>query len=163
MNDTPRKKRIREKLVKHFAEDWEVKYPTIKYKKKTGIKGLWKKFFGRKHSVFAMYWFFKHDRLKNEDSRPFDFPLKHDNIPVSDVPFKYQLQGNWQIEEEDIKYLYGGPLIDQHGDLLVSAENKVQKILRLLPIITIVISFISALIFLIYRILLFIEVFPSAI
>jgi len=56
LTDSPRKRR--EKLAKNFAEDWILNYtnqPTIRYKKYTGIKGFWKKLFGRKHTVFAMY------------------------------------------------------------------------------------------------------------
>ena len=158
MKDTPRKKKIRDKLVKSFSDDWEidiVSIPTIKYKKNTGFKGLWKKYFGKKHSIFAMYWFFKNHRLQNEESRKFDFPIKHDNIPVEGMPFKYELQGNWQIEEDDLKYLFGGPLIDQHGDLLVPADSKLKNLQRILPFLTIIISFISAIIFLVYRIYIF--------
>ena len=131
--DTPRKKKLREKLVKKFSEDWEIDTktgPTIRYKKKTGLLGIFQKFFGRKHSVFAMYWFFKHDRLNNIESRKFHFPVKHDNIPTPGVPFKYEMQGTWQIEDEDLKYLYGGPLIDQHGDLLVPVDTKLKRIQR---------------------------------
>ncbi len=132
-NDTPRKKKRREKLVKAFAEDWEIDTstgPTIRYKKYSGLKGLYQKFFGRKHSVSAMYWFFKHDRLKNQGSRGFDFPIKHDNMPIPGVPFKYEMQGTWQLEDEDTKYLFGGPLIDQDGDLLVPVDTKLKRVQR---------------------------------
>lgn len=158
LKDTPRKKKIRDKLVQKFSDDWQVdlkKIPTIRYKKYTGLKGLWKKFFGAKHSVFAMYWFFRDHRRHNEDFRKFDNPISHDNIPVEGVPFKYELHGNWQIEEEDLKYLFGGPLIDQHGDLLVPVDSKLKKLQRILPSLTILISFISAIIFLVYRIYIF--------
>ncbi len=156
MKDSPRKKKSREKLVKRFAEDWEIdtsSTPTIKYKRYSGFKGWWKKFFGRKHTVFAMYWFFKHDRLNNEDSRKFYFPLKHDNIPTKGVPFKYELLSNWQINEDDLKYLYAGPLIDQHGDLLVSAETKWQQFMKKIPIITLIIGLLSGLLALVFNIL----------
>lgn len=114
-NDTPRKRKRREILIAAFSEDWEIDTstgPTIKYKKTDGLLSIWKRYFGKKHSVFAMYWFFKHDRLKNHESRKFSFPLKHDNMPVTGVPMKYEMLGTWIIKEEDLKYLYGGPLID---------------------------------------------------
>lgn len=131
--DTPRKKKRREKLVDKFSKDWEIDTytgPTIRYKKNTGFLGAYKKLFGRKHSVFAMYWFFKYDRLNNIESRKFQFPVKHDNMPIPGHPFKYEMQGTWHIEDEDLKYLYGGPLIDQHGDLLVPGDSKLKKIQR---------------------------------
>lgn len=130
IKDTPKKKRIREGLIKKFSQDWEVDYsngPTIRRKEMSGITGFFKNLFSSKHSVFAMYWFFKHDRLNNEESRKFYFPIKHDNIPTPGVPFKYEMQGTWRINEDDLRFLYGGPLIDQHGDLLVPAEDQLQK------------------------------------
>ena len=147
--DTPRKKRIREKLVKEFSEDWEVDYtrgPTIRRIKTRGVKGFFKNLFARKHSVFAMYWFFKHDRLKNEESRKFYFPIKHDNMPAPGVPFKYEMQSSWQINEDDLKYLYGGPLIDQHGDLLVPVDDRIHKFLRFAKLIAPIFVIASALV-----------------
>lgn len=132
--DTPRKKNRRDKLVKRFSEDWEVDTstgPTLRYKRKPGLFGLWQRFFGRKHSVFARYWYFKSEYLNNENIRKFYFPVKHDNMPVSGVPFKYELQGTWQIEDEDLTYLYGGPLIDQHAELLVPVDAGLKKAQRI--------------------------------
>ncbi|RLA79869.1 MAG: hypothetical protein DRG78_12070 [Epsilonproteobacteria bacterium] len=105
-----------------------------------------------------MYWFFRDRRRNNEDFRKFKNPITHDNIRVEGIPFKYELHGNWQIEEDDLKYLFDGPLIDQDGDLLVPADNKLKKLQRILPFLTILISFISAIIFLVYRIYIFIIV-----
>jgi len=146
-NDTLRKQKRREKLVKSFSEDWEIDTsiePTIRYKKVAGIHGLWKKYFGKKHSVFAMYWFFKHDRLNNHESRKFYFPIEHDNMPVSGVPMKYEMQGTWQIDEGDLKYLYGGPLIDQDGDLLVPVDTKIKKLQRFIQLAAPFLVFTSA-------------------
>ena len=148
-NDTPRKKRIRERLVERFSEDWEIDFdrgPTIRRKSKRGFLEYLKDLFGRKHSVFAMYWFFKHDRLKNENSRKFDFPIKHDNMPVPGVPFKYEMKGSWLIEDEDLKYIYGGPLVDQHGDLLVPVDTNLNKIFRFAKLVAPVFAIASALI-----------------
>jgi len=133
--------------VKNFSEDWELDFssrPTLKYKRKGGIPGIYQRYFGRKHSVFAMYWFFKHEYLNNHDARKFHFPLKHDNIPVKGVPFKYELHGTWWLEDEDLKILYGGPLIDQHLEVLVQAETKLNKMVRLCQIATPPIALTSA-------------------
>lgn len=148
-NDTPRKKKRREKLIKRFSEDWEIDVysgPTIRHKNKTGLLGIYQKLFGRKHRVYAMYWFFKHDRLNNHESRKYEFPVKHDNIPTPGVPFKYEMQGTWQIEDEDLKYLYDGPLIDQHGDLLVPVDTKINKIQRFVQLAAPFFVLISAII-----------------
>jgi hypothetical protein len=131
--DTPRKKNRREKLAKRFSEDWETEYktnPIIRYKRKSGLSGLWQKFFGRKHSVFSMYCFFKYEYLNNKNAQKFYFSLDHDNIPVKGVPFKYELQGTWDIDDADLKYLYGGPLIDQHTELLVPADTRFNGFIR---------------------------------
>lgn len=161
--DTPRKKKRREKLVQRFAEDWYVDTstgPTIRYKRKTGISGLWQRIYGRKHSVFAMYWYFKHERLNNEDMRKFYFPLKHDNMPVSGVPFKYELQGTWNIEDDDLKYLYSGPLIDQQAELLVPVDAGLQKAQRLAKMITPFLALLAGIILLFVRGLQLIPVWP---
>jgi hypothetical protein len=145
--DTLRKKRRRDKLVKLFSEDWEFNFssvPTIKYKRKKGLRGIWQKYFGRKHSVFAMYWFFKHERQKNEVFRKFRFPLKHDNMPVEDVPFKYQLQGTWYLDDEDLRFLYGGPLIDQNRELLVEADTRFNRFIRFCQMATPPVAFLGA-------------------
>lgn len=67
-------------------------------------------------------------------------------MPVPGVPFKYQLRGSWRIEEDDLKYLYGGPLIDQHGDLLVPVENNLNRFLRLAQLVAPIFGIASALI-----------------
>jgi len=93
-----------------------------------------------------MYYFFKHEYLNNEDARKFYFPLQHDNIPVKGVPFKYELQGTWDIDDSDLKYLFGGPLIDQHTELLVPADTRLNGVIRFFQKATPLIGFISALI-----------------
>lgn len=161
--DTPRKKNRREKLVKRFSEDWEVDTntgPTLRYKRKPGLFGLWQRFFGRKHSVFAMYWYFKSEYLNNESIRKFYFPVKHDNMPVSGVPFKYELQGAWQIDDEDLKYLYGGPLIDQHAELLVPVDAGLEKAQRIAKLITPFLILCASIILLIVRGLQLLAVWP---
>ena len=153
--DTPRKRKRREKLVKKFAEDWTVELktgPTLKYNQKTGLVGIWQRFFGRKHSVFAMYWFFKNLYLTNEDARKFYFPLKHDNLPVKGVPFKYELLGTWVIEDEDLKYLHSGPLINSDLEVLVPTDTGVSKAIRIMKFLTPILVFVSALILLAVRI-----------
>ena len=152
--DTPRKKKRRDKLVKKFSENWELNLssvPTLKYKRKKGIRGVWQNVFGRKHSVFAMYWFFKHERQNNEVLRKFHFPLKHDNMPVEDVPFKYQLQGKWYLDDDDLKFLYGGPLIDQNRELLVKADTRFNRFIRFCQIATPPVSFLVAITTLLIR------------
>ena len=152
--DTPRKRKVRERLVKKFSEDWSVELvtaPTLKYNRKKGLAGLWRKYFGRKHSVFAMYWYFKNLYLTDENARKFYFPLKHDNLPVKGVPFKYELLGTWVIDDDDLKFLYGGPLINQDLELLVPADTGISKVIRIIKFVTPILTFISAIILLIVR------------
>ncbi len=59
---------------------------------------------------------------------------------------KYEMQGTWIIKEEDLKYLYGGPLIDQHGDILVSADTNIKKLQRFIHLAAPFLVFTSAVI-----------------
>jgi hypothetical protein len=61
----------------------------------------------------------------------FPFPVRPDNMPVPAIPIKYELMGSWQVKEDDLKYLCGGPLLDQSGDILVPAETKLRRVQRL--------------------------------
>jgi len=107
-----------------------------------------------------MYWYLKHERLNNEDMRKFYFPLKHDNMPVSGVPFKYELRGTWNIEDDDLKYLYSGPLIDQQAELLVPVDAGLQKAQRLAKMITPFLALLAGIILLLVRGLQLIPVWP---
>ena len=163
VNDTPRKRAKRERLVARFERDWEVSFdpvPTLKYKNKNFLVRFWLSLIGKKHTVFAMYWFFKYKYLEDSNYPKFTFPLKHDNIPVAGVPFKYELCGLWVIQEDDLKYLYGGPVIDQHGDILVPAEQTKDKLLRWLNLSRAIIGLVAMLILLAVRFLQFKLVWP---
>ena len=133
MPPTPDRMREIDCLVTRFNDDWYLDLSTVEIRHKPIpwfaeiLELVWR----RKHSVFSMYWFFKKDRLQNEDSRKFHFPLKHDNIPVKGVPMKYELMGSWSIPKNDLKYLYGGPLTDQSGLLLVPPDQGFKKFVRI--------------------------------
>ena len=153
-NDTPRKQKRREKLIQHFSEDWTYEIsdvPTIRYRRHSGLKGIWQRLFGRKHTIFALYWFFKHEYRLNEELRKFQFPVAHDNMPVQGFPFKYEMHGRWHIDDDDLKYLYGGPLIDQQGELMVPVDGGVKKAQRIAKLVTPFIALVSALLLFLYR------------
>ena len=125
INDSERLKKRRKKLAKAFSEDWELELndiPKIRYKKIAGVKGLYKKIRRKKHTVFAMYWFFNYEYVRNEHLQKFHFPINHDNTPVKGVPMKYTLQGRWIIDDEDLSYLRAGPLLDQDYMEIVKPE-----------------------------------------
>lgn len=131
--DTPEKQRKREQLRNQFDKDWFLSFtpPEIKRKEKTFWENVKSFFRPKKHSVFALYCWLKKQYLVNENARKFDFPVKHDNMPVKGVPFKYELNKIWTIPQSDIKYLYGGPLIDHEMKLLVPPENNWKKYIRI--------------------------------
>ena len=122
-----------EALAQRFADDWYLDLSTVEIRHKPvpwyfkTLEIIWRK----KHSVFSMYWFLKKERLNNEKSRGFDFPLKHDNMPIKGVPMKYNLMGKWSIPKEDLKYLYAGPLTDQQDQLLVQPDQGFKKFVRI--------------------------------
>lgn len=121
MSPTPDQKRNIDKEKDSFGNNWYLDLNTIEIRHnpipwwKVPIDIIWRK----KNSVFGMYWWLKYERLSNEQSRSFDFPLIHDNMPIEGQPMKYQLQGKWTIPKKDLKFLSGGPLIDQDFKLLV--------------------------------------------
>lgn len=151
--DTPEKQRKRKKLVERFDKDWELDLNTveIKRKHKSFTQKIFDFFKSNKHTVFAMYYWIKNERLINENARSFYFPLKHDNIPVKGFPFKYTLEGTWSIPESDLKYLYGGPLIGQNAELLVPHEGAWKKMIRVSKNIFKILTPIITLVFLIVR------------
>lgn len=121
MPPTPDQKRNIEKEKTSFGDNWYLDLTTIEIRRK---KLKWWRiplyfFWPKKNSIFAMYWWRKHERLSNESARSFDFPLKPDNIPIEGHPTKYILQGKWTIPKGDLKFLSGGPLVDQDFKLLV--------------------------------------------
>lgn len=136
--DTPEKRRKREKLINRFDKDWylDMDMDTIEIRRyeKTLIEKIKSLFIIKKHSIFTLYWWIKRQRRVNEEFRKFDFPFIENNIPpVKGIPYTYQLRGNWKIPESDLKYLYGGPLIDELGqNILVKHQSKFQKVISLI-------------------------------
>ena len=131
--DTPEKQKKREQLRNQFDKDWFLSFnpPQIKRKKKTFLEKVISFFRPKRHSVFALYWWLKKQRFDNENARKYEFPIKHDNMPVKGVPMKYELNKIWTISQSDLKYLYGGPLIDHDLNILVPYENNWKKYIRI--------------------------------
>ncbi len=62
---------------------------------------------------------------------PYPDAVKHDDIPIKGFPRKHQLVNGWSIPEQDLKYLFDGPLIDENGNLLVKHQSRLQKIVSI--------------------------------
>ncbi|MFH6602038.1 hypothetical protein ACEZ3G_01005 [Maribacter algicola] len=151
--DSPEKQRKRKKLADRFDNDWEFDFKNVQIKRKhksfvEKLKGIFK---SKKHSVFAMYWWLKYQYMKDDTAKKFYFPLKHDNIPVKGLPFKYEMKGKWTIPSADLKYLYGGPLISQELELLVPPEDTWKKVIRISKNLAKVLTPIFGFIFFLFR------------
>jgi hypothetical protein len=125
-----------QRLINKFSEDWEINitnFPTIRHKKKKGLQRVLQKFFGRKHRVIALYYFINKAYSENSEYMKYWFPIDHDNTPVNGVPLKFSLDSSWNISDDDLKYLYEGPLVDQNGIVLVQPYTTIEKVKRLKP------------------------------
>lgn len=152
MPPTPEQRRNIDRESHNFGNHWYLDLNTIEIRHnklawwKIPISLIWR----NKNSVFGMYWWLKQERLSNEQARPFDFPLKNDNIPIDGQPMKYKLQGAWSIPKADLKFLSGGPLVDQKFNLLVRPnfvfKNFCSNIVPPLKVIAAIIGLIGAII-----------------
>lgn len=132
--DSPKKQKKREKLAREFGANWENDYQRkqIIRKPRSWKKRAWEFIAGKKFSVFSFYWWAKYDRLENEVSRKFHFPVKHDNLPVEGLPMKYELQGGWTFKDTELKFLKDGPLVSEGHpeEVLVGYDHGQRRILR---------------------------------
>ena len=130
---TPSEARKRQKLIEDFDKCWYVNAETSEirhqelnlYQKALGL--FWRK----KYKVSDMYcwstWkWYGWDMMSYPDS------IKHDDIPIQGFPRKYQLINDWSIPQEDLKYLYDGPLINENGDILIHHQSILQKLVSFL-------------------------------
>lgn len=103
-----------DRVVELFDKDWaiDVKAMEIKRKQRGFFQKLRDIFWPRRHDVFALYWWLKHEfHQKNRPNlMPFTFPVNHDNLPIPGYPMKYEIIGKWSIPKSDLKYLKKGPL-----------------------------------------------------
>ncbi len=140
MGLTPEQQRNIDKERKSFEKSWYLDLATIEIRHK---KIPWWQYpinliYTKKNSIFSMYWYLKHERLNNEKSRGFDFPLINDQIPIKGQPGKYQLKGFWNIPKQDLKFLSGGPLADQNMNLLVPPDFVFRNFcLNMIPVVKI--------------------------
>jgi len=78
----------------------------------------------------------------------FEFPSKHENMPIDGFPVKFELQGGWTIRHSDLKYLTDGPLASEGlHRILVPANLGWQRALegakQVAPIFTIIGVFVT--------------------
>ncbi|MEW8178552.1 MAG: hypothetical protein AB2754_15835 [Candidatus Thiodiazotropha endolucinida] len=127
-NLSPSEARNREKKIKLFDDNWytdpstmEIRHRELNlFEKAIGL--FWK----RKYKVSDMYWWSSW-KWYGWDMMPYPDAVKHDDIPIKGFPRKHQLVNGWSIPKEDLNYLYDGPLIDEHGSLLVKHQSNLQK------------------------------------
>ncbi|MDP1652385.1 MAG: hypothetical protein Q8L56_06655 [Rhodocyclaceae bacterium] len=122
---TPDQLRNIDNLVKLFDKDWFADTSTKEIRRKP-IKGwrrvldvIWK----QKHTVFAMYWWIKHN-WASERLIVHHYPMRSDNMPIKGFPVKCELQGGWTIPKADLKYLTHGPLASEGlHEIIVPASH----------------------------------------
>lgn len=111
---TPEQKAEIDRVVALFDLDWmiDVKTMEIRRKPRNFFQKIKDFFWPRRHSVFALYWWLKHQYHKNHRTElmAFTFPINHDNMPIPGYPMKYEIVGEWSIPKKDLKYLIKGPL-----------------------------------------------------
>jgi hypothetical protein len=101
-------------VVSQFDEDWKIDVKTREIRRKP--RGFFRKlrdyFWPRRHNVFALYWWLKHEfhRRDRQSLMAFTFPINHDNMPIPGYPIKYEIVGGWKIPKRDLKFLTKGPL-----------------------------------------------------
>jgi len=77
-----------------------------------------------------MYWWSAW-KWYGSDMMPYPDAVKHDDIPIKDFPRKHQLVNGWSISEDDLKYLFDGPLIDENGKILVKHQSGLKKFISI--------------------------------
>lgn len=144
---SPSELRKIEKGITSFNHHWYIDKQTseIRHKKLSGSSKFLDFFWRRKHAVSDLYWWISRN-WSNTKMMDVDTPIKHDDVSIKGFPRKYQLENNWTIPEDDLKYLYNGPLVDESGHLILvkhqsNFQNTISFISQLRPL-TWIISFI---------------------
>lgn len=128
-NLTPSEARKRKKEVEDFDKAWYVD-PSTSEIRRSELDKLHKiidLFWRKKYRVSDMYWWSSW-KWYGWELMPYPDAVKHDDIPIKGFPRKHQLVNGWSIPEEDLKYLFDGPLIDENGNILVKHQSRLQKI-----------------------------------
>lgn len=102
-----------------FREDWEIDIEKKQFRRKDAASE-------RKHTVFALYWFIKEEWLQSDKLVKFTFPIKVTNQPSTsgNLP-TYEWSKDWQIAPNDLKFLQGGPLMQDEKELVSSGEEDI--------------------------------------
>jgi hypothetical protein len=89
-----------------------------------------RRFSVRELYVFIYNHFHSEENIASLMSIP--FPIDHDNIKKpKGVPFNYVMQNDWKITDNALKKLIKGPLISEHGYiLLVKTESQKEIVIR---------------------------------
>ena len=152
MGPTPEQQRNIDKERKSFEKSWYLDLTTVEIRHN---KIPWWQYplnliYTPKNSIFSMYWYLKHERLSNEKARCFNFPLTNDQMPIKGQPSKYKLNEPWNIPKSDLKFLSGGPLVDQNMNLLVPPDfvfkNFYSNMVPVIKVLTAIVLFVAALI-----------------
>jgi hypothetical protein len=146
---SPSQSRKRERGIESFTKHWGIDFKTFEIKH-NGLK-CWDYFLSffwrKKHRVSSLYWWCVR-RADDIDFMVFDDPIKHDDIPLKGYARKYQLINDWHIPDEDLKYLFDGPLADIDGSILVkegTSLSRLWSIVSQLRPLTVIIPFLLAL------------------
>ena len=126
---TPSDLRKREKGIKSFDEHWyiDVKTKEIRHISLNGWSKLIDLFWRKKHKISDLYWWSSR-KWASSQMMPFNNAIKHDDVPIAGFPRKHQMQNEWTIPSEDMKYLYEGPLVDVTGHkILIKHQSKIQR------------------------------------
>ncbi len=132
---TPSEIRKREKTIINFDKNWQIDLNTkeIQHNPSSNwfsslIHFFWKK----KYKVEDLYWW-SSQKWATSEMMSFQIPIKHDDIILKGFPRKNQMLNGWTIPNEDLKYLYDGPLSDESGNkLLVNYQTKINKFIAIL-------------------------------
>ncbi len=131
---TPSELRKTKKGIKSFDKQWYIDKQTseIRHNKLDWTSKFIDFFWRKKHTVSDLYWWTSRN-WSNTKMIDYEIPIKHDDVSIQGFPRKYQLINKWTIPENDLKYLYNGPLVDESGqNILVKHQSKFQKIISIL-------------------------------
>ena len=125
---TPSEARKREKRIERFGKSWFINPLTfeIRHRESNLFQKIIELFWRKKYKVFDLYWWAVR-KWGGEEMITFPDAIKQDDISIKGFPRKYQLVNGWSIPKEDIKYLDGGPLADEIGNVIVKYQSVLQK------------------------------------
>lgn len=104
----------------------------------------------KRFSVRELY-IFIYNHFHSEENivslMPIPFPIDHDNIKKpKGVPFNYVMQNDWKITDNALRKLIKGPLISEHGYiLLVKTDSQKEIVFRIISKIIVWLSIPGAL------------------